>query len=153
MDLKYSFYVNQTTRQRIIDLLEPYTVEQLNQIPTGFNNNLIWNAGHVVVTQQLLVYRMSNLETKVDDQLIEQFRKGSAPNQVFDATAIDELKFLLAETPKMLKTDYEYGMFTQYNAYTTSYGIELTRTEEAIIFNNTHEAMHLGTMLAMRKLL
>jgi hypothetical protein len=35
------------------------TLEQLNKIPEGYNNNLIWNIAHVVVVQQMLVYKLS----------------------------------------------------------------------------------------------
>jgi hypothetical protein len=31
--------------------------EQLNTIPEGYNNNLIWNIAHIIVVQQMLVYK------------------------------------------------------------------------------------------------
>jgi hypothetical protein len=39
--------------------LSGYNLDQLNTIPEGFNNNLIWNIGHIIVSQQLLVYKLS----------------------------------------------------------------------------------------------
>ncbi len=46
----------------------------LNRIPPGFRNNLLWNIGHSVVTQQLLVYQRSGLATLVSDEMIERYR-------------------------------------------------------------------------------
>ena len=34
--------------------------------------------------------------------------------------------------------------------YETSFGYTLHGVEEAILFNNTHEGMHIGTILALR---
>jgi len=39
-------------------MITPFSLEQLNKIPEGFNNNLIWNIAHCVVTQQLLCYKV-----------------------------------------------------------------------------------------------
>ena len=48
------------TRSNIAKLVEGLSIEQLNHIPEGFNNNLAWNIGHILVTQELLIYRLSN---------------------------------------------------------------------------------------------
>jgi uncharacterized damage-inducible protein DinB len=39
-------------RQRILDEISHLSVEQLNKVPTGFNNNIIWNLGHMIAAQQ-----------------------------------------------------------------------------------------------------
>jgi hypothetical protein len=44
------------SRQKFIELLDGLSIEQLNKIPTGFNNNIIWNFAHIVVSTQTLVY-------------------------------------------------------------------------------------------------
>ena len=36
------------TRANILKQIEGVSLAQLNEIPAGFNNNLIWNAGHAV---------------------------------------------------------------------------------------------------------
>ena len=55
------FKIWTSNRNLYLDFLEKYTLEQLNKIPEGFSNNLIWNIGHIIVAQQRLVYAASNL--------------------------------------------------------------------------------------------
>ena len=45
--------------------------------------------------------------------------------------------------------DYQKNLFEKYNTYMTSYGFELFSIEDAITFNNSHESMHLGTVIAL----
>ena len=41
-------------RKTSLKVLSGLSMVALNTIPPGFNNNLIWNFGHVVVSQQTL---------------------------------------------------------------------------------------------------
>jgi len=43
------------------------------------------------------------------------------------------------------------NIFKEFRPYRTSYNVELESLDDALWFNNMHEAMHLGYMLAMRK--
>jgi len=45
-------------------MIEDFSLEELNKIPEGFNNNIIWNIAHVIATQQALVYGLSGLPTQ-----------------------------------------------------------------------------------------
>ena len=45
--------------------LKQYSLAQLNKIPEGFNNNIIWNIAHTVVTHQLLLYKMTGNELQI----------------------------------------------------------------------------------------
>ncbi len=40
-----------------IKYLKIFKILQHRVYPPNFNNNLIWNIGHILVTQQLLCYR------------------------------------------------------------------------------------------------
>lgn len=53
-----------TSRNLYAAYFDNYSLEQLNKIPAGFNNNLIWNIGHIIVAQQSLIYQLSNLQCK-----------------------------------------------------------------------------------------
>ena len=52
------------------------TIEELNKIPEGFNNNIIWNFGHVIVSQQIICYKLSNQPLKVSDEYVNKICKG-----------------------------------------------------------------------------
>ena len=43
-------------RELFLDLVNSLSVDQLNKIPEGFNNNIAWNFGHIVITTQALCY-------------------------------------------------------------------------------------------------
>lgn len=140
------------TRKNIIEKLDQYSLDQLNHIPAPLNNNLIWNAAHILVTQQLLCYRLSGLRGYVDDAAIEAYRKGTKPDGNVTDEFVNQVKTQLTSTAEQIVKDYENGLFKEYQPYTTSYGTHLTTVEEAIAFNNIHEGMHIGTMNALRKL-
>lgn len=139
------------TRANILKQIDGVSLEQLNLIPEGFNNNLIWNAGHVAVTQQLLCYAMSGLEVKLPKDIIANYRKGAKPEKAVSQEEVDQIKVWLTESIDWLATDLEAGIFKTFKTYPTSYGYTLTSIEDAVNFNNTHEGMHLGYIIAMKK--
>jgi len=56
------FYIQKENRKILITILDKYSDRQLNKIPKGFKNNLIWNIAHLLVTQQLLTYALAGLD-------------------------------------------------------------------------------------------
>jgi hypothetical protein len=146
------FYFNITTRQRAAEVITGLSLEQLTKIPNGFNNCLHWNICHVAVTQQLLTYALCGLKTPAEQEFIDAYRKGTKPD---NSRAENDLKYLLsnyAYWPQLLERDYRQQAFTNFQVYRTSYGVQLNSIEDAIKFNNMHEALHLGIMMTMRKL-
>ena len=141
------------TRKNILNILSGYSVEALNEIPEGFNNNLAWHLGHLVVTQQLICYKNAGLEMLVPDEWVEQFKKGTKPESKVSADQIEALKAALVELPKRTEGDYDKGIFKTYERYETSFGLVLETPEGAINFNNVHEGLHLGYIMAQRRFL
>ena len=65
----------QITRQHrklFLQFLEQIPESKLFEVPQGFNNHIFWNIAHVVVTQQLLVYKLSGLPMYLDEQFISR---------------------------------------------------------------------------------
>lgn len=149
--MEQTFDVSTTSRNMISKFLEGYTLEQLNTIPVGFSNNLIWNIGHVIVTQQLLVYKLSGLPMMISDEMIEKYKKGTKPEHIATQTEVDEMKSLLFETINQTKVDFDSKIFNNYNEYPTSTGFILKGIEGALVFNNFHEGLHIGLMMNIRK--
>ncbi|WP_073117928.1 DinB family protein [Wenyingzhuangia marina] len=140
-------------RALMLKLIGDYSLEQINKTPEGFNNNIGWNVAHLVVTQQLLCYKFSGLKTALSDEMIGRYVKGTAPNGcVINQQEWDLILKLFTELPEKLLTDYNNNLFKSYSEYTTSVNVTLDSVEKAIDFNNYHEGIHLGVVLALRKL-
>ncbi|MCI4668844.1 MAG: DinB family protein [Bacteroidia bacterium] len=139
------------TRKNFLRLIENRSNEELNVIPKGFSNNLIWNLGHMVVTQQLLCYAKAGLETGLTADMIAAYRKGSKPENFIHAKETELIKSLALELVDKFEADLDKGIFQRYDPYQTSYGLLLNNIDEAMNFNNVHEGMHLGTGLVINK--
>ncbi|WP_442265157.1 DinB family protein [Tenacibaculum sp. ZS6-P6] len=146
------FDILRKSRELVLKRIEGLTHEQLHKIPEGFNNNIAWNVAHLVVTQQLLHYKLSGLQCLVPDDLIEKYRKGTAPTEELSVEEFEEVKELLVGLPDTLEEDYKEGIFKEYTEYPTSTGYVLSSIDNAIAFNNLHEGIHLGAIMALSKL-
>ncbi len=150
--MKTQFNILRKVRELILKYIDGLTLEQLNTIPEGFNNNIAWNVTHLVVTQQLLHYRMSGKKCLISDRLIDANKKGTKPTIPYTKDELDEILVLFKGLPNMLEEDYEAGIFTKYDEYKSSTGFILDSIDTAIAFNNMHEGLHLGIIMSLKKL-
>jgi hypothetical protein len=146
------FEVQKTSREILLKILDNHSLEQLNKIPQGFNNNLIWNIAHCIAAQQSLIYKLSGLPSIVSEDFIAKYSKGTKPEGDVSQVEVDEIRRLLSETLHQAQKDYEDKIFVTYREYTTSMGFTLRNVEDALSWNNYHEGTHLGIILSIRKL-
>jgi len=149
--MKTEFEVMRTSREVYAKYFEYYSLEQLNKVPQGFSNNLIWNIGHIVVSQQMLVYGGSGLAMHVSGELINKYMRGTRPEGDITQQEAEEIKGLLFWTIEKTAEDYNAGLFTAYTERKTQMGFVLKTVEDAIAFNNYHEGLHLGIIMSIRK--
>jgi predicted transcriptional regulator len=149
--MTWTFDICLKNRKILEGFLNQFTLEELNKVPEGFSNNIIWNIAHVIVTQQLLVYRNSDLPMFVSDNMVEKYKKGTKAEVEVSRAEIEEIRSLLFSSLEKLVEDYNNGLFKNYNEYTVSTKSTLTNAEEALEFNNFHEGIHLGYILALKK--
>lgn len=145
------FEVQKNIREVLLKVLDNHSLEQLNKIPTGFNNNLIWNMAHCVASQQALVYKLSGLQSVVSEEFIAKYRKGTKPEGDVSQAEVDEIRTLLSTTLHQVEQDFENKIFVNYNEYTTSLGFTLRNIDDALSFNNFHEGIHTGIVMSIRK--
>jgi hypothetical protein len=139
------------TRQLLLKITEHLSMEQLNKIPQGFKNNIAWNIAHLAVTQQLLCYKLSGLNSLVSEEMIADFQKGTAPDQPISKEEFEAIKTQFMQLPLQLEEDYNKGIFKNYSEYKTSVNITLNSVDDAIMFNTYHEGIHLGIILQLMK--
>ena len=150
-NLKRALEITKVSRKAFRNILDNYTLKQLNKVPEGFSNNLFWNIAHIVVTQQLLCYRLSGLDTLVSNEWIELFKKGTSTTKDASEQDLKDLKELLFSTIEKTAEAIEAGIFKEFTEYPTSTGFVLRSVNDAFEFNNFHEGIHLGYILALKK--
>jgi len=138
-------------RKGFYGILKNTPREELLKIPIGYNNNIWWNIAHVVSTQQALIYGLGGLELQMPQELKDKFKKGTRPDGKATEEEIEQIKKLLFSTIETTMEDYEKGVFSNYNEYTTSANVTLKNVDDAIAFNFFHEGLHLGAILALQK--
>ena len=146
-----TFDIAKASRKVLSQFLENYTLEQLNKMAPGFNNNLIWNIAHIVVTQQRLVYEFSGVPMIISDELFEKYKGGTKPSHYVTQAEVDEIRSLLFETINQTEADFNNKFFKNYQEYTASIGVNIKNIEGALSFNNYHEALHMGVIMSIRK--
>ena len=140
-----------TSRKLYLSFFDEYSLEQMNRIPSGFSNNLIWNIGHIIVAQQSLIYRGANLPLYISDEMVNLYKPGTKPERTTTQEEANELKELLSSLVLKTESDFQKGIFTTYNQRTTLTGFELASIKDAFEFNNYHEGIHLGIMMCIKK--
>lgn len=131
--------------------LQQNSLEDLLLIPDGFNNNMYWNIAHCVATQQLLHYYLSGNPFRIDRYWVDTYKKGTLPKLDVSISEVEDLRYLLVETSKILVKDYDHDIFDDYTSYTTSFGLDLKNIKDAVIFNNMHESLHYGYAMAQKR--
>lgn len=140
-----------TSRKIYSEFFDKYTLDQLNKVPDGFGNNLIWNIGHIVVAQQSLIYKTSNLQMHIPDDLFNRYKPGTKPTRQTSQREANELKTLVMSLVEQTETDFSAGKFVSFNERMTKTGFHLASLKDAFEFNNYHEGLHLGYMMSIRK--
>jgi hypothetical protein len=140
-------------RQNTLKRVENLNTTQLNKIPEGHNNNIIWHVGHMVASQQLLCYANSGTTPLLPTELLNKYRKGTSPLGWEKMVSLDEIKLLFLDTALTFEKDYLAKKFNAYKSYTTSAGATLNSIDDAITYSYGHENLHYGNIITMLKLI
>lgn len=141
------------TRRNFVELLDGLSLEQINMIPQGFSNNIIWNFGHIIVSQQVLCYERANVPVNISNELLNKYRKGSKPESFVTEEELAELKRLCFNLLDTLEQDLQTSIFDGYETVKVHYGAILNNIEDAVNFFTLHDGLHLGYAMAIRKAL
>lgn len=143
------------TRQAFIQLVDSLTIEELNHIPEGFNNNIIWNFGHIVVSTQTLCHVRTGIKADASEvKYNEDYQRGSKPLRFVNSEEIDELKSLALSTIKTIQEDYKNGFFDNMQPFSTgTYKVEMKHIKEVLVTTSGHDNVHFGYALAQRRLI
>ncbi len=142
-------------RQYLLKEIAELSTAQLNKIPEGYNNNIIWNIIHLIAVQQTVCYVRAGMQPVVDAKYISSFLPGTKPVDDTTEEDIAEIKELFISTIDRLDKDLEE---IRTKVYTPSvlipkiYGFEVTTIDQSIEYLLYHEGQHAGYVLAMKRL-
>ena len=139
-------------RKILVGFLEEMTHKQLVAIPENFNNSIFWNIAHILVTQQLLTYKLSGLPLKINSDLVKKYTKGSKATTNITKEEVEYVKNNLVSSVLKVQKDYNKNVFKKYTPYLTSVDISLNNIDDALQFNAFHDGIHLGVILSIKKL-
>ncbi len=151
--MKKQLEILRKPRLFLLNAIKDLSLDQLNEIPAGFNNNIIWNMGHMVAAQQGVCYVRMGLPPFTGEEFFNRYKPGTRPEGAGSAAAVDQVKELLFSSLEQLERDYDQGVFKDYVSWTTRYGVDINTIDEALRFLPFHEGLHLGCIGALTKMI
>ncbi|WP_300598548.1 DinB family protein [Niabella sp.] len=143
----YTLNMIDSIRQKAIALIKETPLDKLNQIPAGFNNNIIWNFGHLVVSGYSLVFKATSVDPGFLIPLQDIYRKGTKPSAPATHQEIDELIRLSDTFTLAVKEALDANRFQEITEYTTgTFGLPVTSIEEMLITVVAHDTLHWQSM-------
>ena len=152
-DINSTFKIIHSIRKTIAFTLSRLSLEQINKIPNGQSNNIIWNAAHLISVQQLLVNRRSNAPYTEGKDITGPYKPGTYPEGDVDQEFVDYIRERLVASSLQLEEDYNKGLFDRFEAFDTRTKVNLANAADAINFILFHEGIHLGYIMSYINLL
>ena len=128
------------------------TEPQFLTIPDSFNNHILWNIGHTLFDQCYELYHSSGVSLPVPEAYADRFRSGSSPREWAAQPDCSEVLEHFQALNDTIVSDYEQGAFSGFQPYELDDDTPVDTIEESILFDLMHQAMHAGSVLALRKL-
>ena len=138
-------------RSSIHTAVSGLSAKQLHAMPAGFDNNVAWNVGHILIVQQRLLYSRCGLPMSVADGMIPLYLPGTSPADWETQPDAEALVAMLMPQQEQLEADFASGRFAEntFDPYTTSSGVTISDFGDALTFNIYHEAQHFGFIQAL----
>lgn len=149
----FEFEILKASRTRLLELIETVDEKILFKIADNFNNNIVWQIGHCITSQQRHMYMRSGLPMHISQEFMEMFKIGTSPHTWKNIPDLDEIKHVLLYTVNQLGKDLESGIFVTYHPFSLPIGFVINNHMQALQAANFHEAEHSGIILSYLKIL
>ena len=121
--------------------------------PSGFNNTIRWNTGHVYATMESFTKRAIPSYEPVNSEWLPLLVPGTNPDKwEVEPPTMEELVSALEKQPERIKTVLEHNMQNQLTEPMAIGKMHQMNTVEAIVqFMVWHEGIHAGIIHALNR--
>ena len=148
------FELTKNNRKAVLELVKTLSIDQLNYIPAGFNNNILWNVGHMIAIQQLIVYGLGKVPFAIEDAIVMGFKNKTKPEGPYTMEVANRIFELFIATAEQMEDDYKAGKFVDVTPFISkSHNATYEGAEGLITFNLYHEGLHTGVIQKYHQLL
>lgn len=140
------------TRKALIKTVLDLSDGQLNRVPSGFNNNIIWNMAHLVATFERVIYLRTGITGPMELSFNEKYKNGTKPEAPASQEEIRFIKESLIMETEQFSADYSRLGAASYDPWKSSAGLQLDNIDDTIDYLAFHEGMHTGCILALKHL-
>ncbi|MFA7745761.1 DinB family protein [Salinicoccus roseus] len=138
------------TRGWTLDLFEGMKEEDMHIIPEGFPNSIHWQLGHIAGMMEMVTAALTDKDTDTSKRYQKYFGFGTSPDDFDGETpATDEIEALLKGQPERLEDLDEAVLDDDLPREFMG----MTTRREQFAFMILHEAMHVGKVQEMKRVL
>jgi len=139
-------------RARTFHICRNISDEESERIPEGFSNNIKWNIGHIVVTQDFLINRLVlQRESLIPKEMTKLFKMGSSPKEWNQkAPTLEELFGLLKSNAEQLKELLTDKLDHPLENHMTIGSYSMKTVDELFSFTLFHEGIHQGVIQGLK---
>ncbi|MBS4022329.1 MAG: DinB family protein [Dethiobacter sp.] len=140
-------------RQRTITTVKDLSDKEANAIPEGFNNNILWNTGHICLIQEQLVFAFAKEPMGTPDDFPALFAMGTKPSEwASKPPALSELIQLLQEQPVRIQERLKNRLNDTVALPFVIPGLKLQTFAELLTFTFYHEGTHIQAIKMLKKI-
>jgi uncharacterized damage-inducible protein DinB len=149
----YLFHQLRFVRDNTIKQVKELSEEETCTVPRGFNNNILWNLGHILLVHEKFAFALTNENMELPKHFAEMFAPGTKPeNWGTEVPSLDEILLLLSKQIERIGQTLEHRLEEKLEKpYVTSSGLELSAVKECLSFCLYHEGMHFAAIKAIKQ--
>lgn len=145
-------FVRDNTLKRVTGMSD----EELLVVPQGFNNNILWNLGHILLIHERFSFGFINEKMDIPGHYVELFGQGTKPATWGEQAQIPSLEELIpllhGQIDRIGRNLEERLNEVLEKPYVTSAGLEILTVKECLSFLLYHEGMHFAAIKAINQM-
>ncbi|WP_433942850.1 DinB family protein [Paenibacillus sp. SN-8-1] len=128
----YLFNQLRFVRDCTLKQVKAMSEEATREVPRGFNNNILWNLGHILLVHEKFSFALTNNKMELPEHFAELFAPGTKPeNWGTQVPGLDEILLLLSKQIERIEQTLGQCLEDELvKPIVTSSGLEISKVKE-----------------------